>query len=279
MENIDLDIRWYDELDSTNTEAARISESLGCMTVLAARYQTAGRGQRGNVWKASRGENLTFSIFLRFRTPGQLDPKDRLPWTLPAASQFRISQIATAAQCIFLERHGIEAMVKWPNDIYCGDRKISGMLVENSLCGTFVNTSVIGIGLNVNQTVFPEDLPNPVSMSLISGKRYCLETLLEEFTLIFKDCLNMLHAPGDALMKQYESKLYRAGKESLFINLCDRPAYLPANPLMTGNIKGGDSGKIFRGTICGVSDSGMLRIRLADGRIREFGFKEIAYII
>ena len=170
-------------------------------------------------------------------------------------------------------------MVKWPNDIYCGDRKISGMLVENSLCGTFVNTSVIGIGLNVNQTVFPEDLPNPVSMSLISGKRYCLETLLEEFTLIFKDCLNMLHAPGDALMKQYESKLYRAGKESLFINLCDRPAYLPANPLMTGNIKGGDSGKIFRGTICGVSDSGMLRIRLADGRVSEFGFKEIAYII
>ena len=148
------------------------------------------------------------------------------------------------------------------------------MLVENSLSGSFLSTSVVGIGLNVNQLSFPPDLPNPTSMAVITGKRYDIRTLLEEFMEIFCGHIVM---PDDRLRQIYLSRLYRMGREALFADLSGRPAYLPANALVNGHE---DSvGKYFSGTICGVSSEGLLLVRLRDGSVKKFNFKEIAYVI
>lgn len=273
------DIRWYEEVDSTNNEMIRLSERLDNLSVIAAVFQTGGRGQRGNKWHSCRGENLTFSILLRFGIPSDTDPRYYSP--LPAADQFKISELATIAQCRFLERNGIkDARIKWPNDIYVSDRKISGMLVENSLSGKHVRTSVVGIGLNVNQTVFPDWLPNPVSMAIITGMKYNTEELLSGFMDVFREKLTAGLADGGGLKDEYESLMYRRGTESEFADLSSRPAYLPANPLVTGTGTGIKAdGTVFRGTITGITDSGLLSVRLENGSVKHFGFKEIAYII
>ncbi len=274
-------IKWYEELDSTNNEAIRMADSLDNLSVIAASYQTAGRGQRGNSWQAAHGENLTFSVFLRF--PLASAPDESANTGIPAADQFRLSETATLAQCRFLQGKGIDARIKWPNDIYVGNRKISGMLVENSLNGGNLSTSVVGIGMNVNQTAFPPELPNPVSMKLLTGKEYDIRALLEEFMDEFCASLELLELPADRLREIYESGMYRRGEKTWFADLSGRPAYLPANPfvqpLMTDisgeNVRQG----VFEGTVTGISGSGLLKVMLADGSVREFGFKEIAYII
>ena len=269
---------WYDELDSTNNEAIRKAGSLDNMSVIAASHQTAGRGQRGNAWHAEAGENLTFSIFLRFRTPSD-DREGSFP-EIMAADQFVLSETATLAQCRFLKRKGIDARIKWPNDIYAGNRKISGMLVENSLNGKYLATSVIGIGLNVNQTCFPPELPNPTSMSLLTGSHYELGTLLGEFMEVFTETVLMMNGiPHEELKELYERELYRKGEQVMFLDISGRPAYLPANPVMSGSPDGRSDETYFTGTVKGVSDTGMLQVMLPDGTVREFGFKEIAYVI
>ena len=269
---------WYDELDSTNNEAIRKAGSLDNMSVIAASHQTAGRGQRGNAWHAEAGENLTFSIFLRFRTPSD-DREGSFP-EIMAADQFVLSETATLAQCRFLKRKGIDARIKWPNDIYAGNRKISGMLVENSLNGKYLATSVIGIGLNVNQTCFPPELPNPTSMSLLTGSRYELRALLGEFMEVFTETVLMMNGiPHGKLKELYERELYRKGEQVMFLDISGRPAYLPANPVMSGSPDGRSDEMYFTGTVKGVSDTGMLQVMLPDGTVREFGFKEIAYVI
>ena len=187
----------------------------------------------------------------------------------------------------------MDAKIKWPNDIYVGDRKISGMLIENSLSGTLLRTSVIGIGLNVNQTEFPSDLPNPVSMSGITGAGYDLHGLLEDFMSVFEECLSMLELPLSELTDIYENCLYRLGQECRFIDLTARPAYLPANPVIA-SMPAHDSNAsqlteqsnspetdlpTFSGIIRGVTPEGLLRVELTDRTVRTFAFKEIGYII
>ena len=274
-------IKWYEELDSTNNEVIRTADSLDNLSVIAASFQTAGRGQRGNSWHAAYRENLTFSIFLRFPLPSSLG--DIVGKGIMAADQFRLCETATLAQCRFLEGKGIDAKIKWPNDIYVGNRKISGMLVENSLNGGNLSTSVIGIGLNVNQTSFPPEVPNPVSMKLLTGKEYDIKALLEEFMDVFSESLELLELPADGLREMYESKMYRHGEKTLFADLSGRPAYLPANPfmqpVMTAPAGENMRDRVFEGTVTGISDSGLLKVQLGDGTVREFGFKEIAYII
>ena len=251
------DIRWYEELDSTNNEALRKIDSLDNLSVVAAVYQTAGRGQRGNVWKSGKGKNLTFSVILKFQLPDmETGSASGLFRPLPAAEQFAISEAVTLALCSFLGKYGIDARIKWPNDIYVGNGKISGMLVENSLSGSYVRASVAGIGLNVNQSSFPADLPNPVSMTGITGLEYDISRMLEDY--------------------RYEQMMYRIGEETLFADISGREAFLPANSVMSGQ-EGGNP--LFKGRILGISGTGLLRILLPDGCVREAGFKEIAFVI
>ena len=155
---------WFEELDSTNNEAVRGIKNFDNLSVLAARKQFAGRGQRGNKWDAEPGANLTFSIILKYRAAGMTP--------LPATRQFRLSRIAALAVCDYLKAKGVESRIKWPNDIYVRDRKICGMLIENSLDGEYVDWSVIGIGINLNQKKFPVEVINPTSLTLLTGAEY-----------------------------------------------------------------------------------------------------------
>ena len=120
-----MGITWFDTIDSTNTEAKRRFQEIDKMAVFAARYQTAGRGQRGNTWSSEAGQNLTFSIALRLGEDGA--------GVLPAKEQFSISVISALAVHRYLKILGVSSMIKWPNDIYVRDRKICGMLIENGL--------------------------------------------------------------------------------------------------------------------------------------------------
>lgn len=127
--------------------------------VIATREQTAGRGQRGNSWEAEPGKNLTFSILLR-------------PAALLAARQFELSMVVSLAIADAIDAllpEGVKTAVKWPNDIYIGNEKVCGILIENRLSGPYIDSSIAGIGININQRRFLSDAPNPTSVILHNG--------------------------------------------------------------------------------------------------------------
>ena len=147
------DIIWLDVAESSNDEARKAIDSLDNLSVVAVRCQTKGRGQRTNTWETAPGQNLTFSIVLKDL---QILPSE----------QIAISQITALSVVEFLEMHDISARIKLPNDIYVGTKKICGILIENSICSNKIVWSIIGIGININQTIFPASLPNPTSILL-----------------------------------------------------------------------------------------------------------------
>ena len=234
-------IVWYDSIDSTNSEALRRLPELPSGTVLAAREQTAGRGQRGNTWFTEAGKNLTFSIVLK-------------PSSLAAGEAHLLNYLASVAVAEFLEGYGVSCSIKWPNDIYVGRKKICGILVENSLSGGCVAASVIGIGININQTVFPQ-LANATSLSLATGCEYVLEDCLKAFMTVFEAWLPRLKD----LPESYTSRLFQKGVQARYID------YLR-------------DGEEFTGTILGVSPDG--RLVIYDGITERFySFKEVGYIL
>lgn len=248
----EVTIDWVESIDSTNNELLRRSASLDNLSVLAAYSQTAGRGQRGNTWTAEPGENLTFSIFLRF------DPSGLPP--VKASGQFILSELITLTVSDWLLAKGARAQIKWPNDIYVGRRKIAGILIESSLAGEDLATSVIGCGLNLNQSDFPPQLVNPTSLSLVTGRRYDLEESLKEIMDIFLNYISLmqrLDGPS-AIRESYLSRLYQKGIPCPYTD-CLR-------------------GESFTGTILGLTPGGKLLVSTPTGP-REFSFKEISYII
>lgn len=158
-------ILWLETTDSTNHALRERLGALDNLSVIAAREQTAGRGQGTHTWFATPGENLTFSILYRF---GGV-------CSLAAADALLITQVTTLALRDYLLGKGVSARIKWPNDIWVGDRKICGILIENTLVGQEVRESIVGIGLNVNETGWPQELPNPVSLREITGRAYDLQ--------------------------------------------------------------------------------------------------------
>ena len=235
---------WLDSVDSTTSEALRRLPELPSGTVIAAREQTAGRGQRGNTWFTEAGKNLTFSIVLK-------------DLGLAAAEAHRLNYIASVAVADFLEGNGVSCFIKWPNDIYISRKKICGMLVENALEGGTVAASVVGIGININQTSFLQ-LANATSLSLITGKEYALEDCLDAFLAIFG---RLLPALSDAsLTERYSSRLFQKGVTAQYAD------YLRDTQ--------------FPGIIRGVDPDGRLRIHdTINGTDNLYRFKEVGYIL
>ena len=161
------DTIWLNEIDSTNEYVRRHIHELDNLSVVAALSQTTGKGQGDHIWHSAPGKNLLFSILVK-------NP------SVTAASQHIISQSTATTVIELLRAHRIEAWIKPPNDIWVENKKICGILIEHSLRSNRISWTIIGIGLNVNQTVFPEDLPNPTSMAL-EKKEIPLDTLLSEF--------------------------------------------------------------------------------------------------
>lgn len=130
--------------------------------------QSRGRGQRGNSWSSSAGANLTFSVVL-------------CPGFLETAQQFYLSKAVSLAVCDTVESFGVRPQVKWPNDIYIDGRKVAGILIENDLAGNFLSRSVVGIGINVNQTEFDPALPNPTSLAVAAAGSWTGRKFLDPY--------------------------------------------------------------------------------------------------
>lgn len=257
------DIIWLESTDSTNEEAGRRISDLDNLSVLSAVRQTEGRGQRGNSWSSNDGENLTFSIVLKYGNGEGFIPEIR------AADQFAISEAAALAVVDLLASYDIEAKIKWPNDIYVGNRKICGILIENAIRGSYIANSIIGIGLNVNQQTFDPSLPNPTSMLLCSTdnlQKLDLRILLEELMDIFTGyCNRYMNITGGLtrLRRLYLSMLWRLDEPARYIDCKSSP-----------------EGIEFSGIIRGLSEIGHLKVEDTEkGELMEFAFKEISYII
>lgn len=236
-----------DAIDSTNTYLKRLSgrsEAEDGLTVLA-NFQTNGRGQMGTEWSSQEAKNLTFSVF-----------KDVS--FLDLTYHFFISMAVSLAVYEALKRWGIAKLkVKWPNDILSDDKKIAGILIENVIKQNVISGTVIGIGLNVNQTDF-KDLPTASSMLLLSGKVNDLDevltVVLKQIDLHFKYLKNKQF---NLLKSHYESCLFRKNKPSTFKDA---------------------EGCVFAGYIVGISDFGQLMVKVEDNRIRRFDFKEVVLL-
>ncbi|MCM1109877.1 MAG: biotin--[acetyl-CoA-carboxylase] ligase [Clostridium sp.] len=217
--------------------------------------QTAGRGQRGNSWEADPGLNMTLSLLLA-------------PTGIHAAAQFAVSEVIATAAASTIARyvgpeHAAEVSVKWPNDIYVGDRKIAGILIENTLSGQRIEWSICGIGINVNQREFRSDAPNPVSIRQLTGRDTDLERFTEEFLAVARGAASIWLGPDPAdpgeLHRRYLSMLWRrSGLHRWRDNL---------------------RGEEFSASILSVAPTGHLTLVDEEDRRRTFAFKEVSPIL
>lgn len=235
-----------EEAKSTNTYLLEHASSLPDRTVVYTWRQTAGRGQKGNSWESEPGMNLAFSLMLK-------NPP------VEVRKQFYISEAVSVAIAQFLEQFTDGIAIKWPNDIYFRDLKICGILIENSLDGKQIAHSVIGVGININQTQFVSDAPNPVSLKQITGDDYDLDQLLHDVCQRMSDICLLEPATLDALHSSYMRCLYRNDSKL-------HPWQLP-------------DGTRFEAVIDHVAPDGMLTLHHADGSLHSYAFKEVKHII
>lgn len=238
-----------DRIASTNTYVKEHVAELPQCAVVYTPWQTAGRGQKGNSWEAEPGMNLTFSLLVK---RPNVDVK----------KQFVISEAVSMAIVETLRSFAGGFTVKWPNDIYYHDSKIAGILIENSLADGVIDSTVIGIGLNVNQQNFVSDAPNPVSLTHITGEQHNTDDLLRDLVARLETALTVsiadVHAT-EKLHKDYLTSLYRNDREPHLWQLPD------------------DS--VFEATILDVRHDGTLVLRHADGETHGYAFKEVKHLI
>lgn len=178
-------ICWLKSTDSTNNELRRRLDQSGDLSIIAAETQSSGRGQGDHTWHSAPGLNLTFSILLRHRC-------------LKGSDALAVTSIMALGIRDYLLTKGVEPWIKWPNDIWVGDKKICGILVENTINAGMIEFSIVGVGLDLNQTDWPPELPNPVSLRELTGKEYDTR---EELRLLSESLARrsaQVSAPGGA---------------------------------------------------------------------------------
>lgn len=201
---------------------------------LYAGYQTAGRGQTGNSWESEEGKNVLCSILL------------------PPAKNLYFLNIAVSVAIIRLIDE--QLTIKWPNDIYWKDKKLAGVLLENAIVGSEITYTIAGIGLNVNQTKFVSNAPNPVSLKQITGKEYDIDQLMQD---LFEAVNTVLNEPEDVIWSEYKSHLYR------------RKGCWPFE----------DKDGVFEAQIEDVLPTGEIVLSDKNGQVHQYGFKQIKYIL
>ena len=230
---------------STNTHLLELSKEkkMAEGTIVVTDHQTHGRGQSGNSWESEPGDNLTFSMIL-------------YPVSVTASDQFILSKVTSLAVFDFISEIVPDGVsVKWPNDVYVGDKKISGILIENFIEGAYLTKTIAGIGVNINQKYFYSDAPNPVSLRQLTGKTYPLTTCLLSLQANITNRYWMMIENEKQLNSDYLQHLYRFGK------LCRYSA----------------DGVFFDATITGVNHYGMLEVTTANNESKAFGFKEVRF--
>lgn len=235
------------ETDSTNNYIKSLTDNgdTDDMTVVVADYQSAGRGQGSNTWLSEPGKNLLFSLRVH-------------PTMVPVARQFLLSMTGALALKQALDTFTDGISMKWPNDIYWNDRKLSGTLIETTLGGGHIKQCVFGVGLNVNQEAFPPSLPNPVSLYQIIGHETDREDLLKLILNKFESLWPLISFGGYAdISAMYHEGLYRGHGYHTFK----------------------DANGEFEAAIVEVEDDGHLVVHDREGVVRRYTFKEIEFII
>jgi BirA family biotin operon repressor/biotin-[acetyl-CoA-carboxylase] ligase len=240
-------IFFFENLPSTNTHAIELLKEnrLPEGTIIQTNYQIAGRGYSVNKWESEDSKNLLISIVLY---PTFIKPED----------QFSISMSISLGICDFLEQFIPGCTIKWPNDIYVLNDKIAGILIESSITGDKMEYTIAGIGLNINQTLFSKNIPNPTSLRLVTGTDNDTQECLNELALtIDKRYKQLISGETDRIKDEYISRLYRLNTWSEFK----------------------DEKGLFTGRILNVNEEGRLLIEKMDTTVGEYAFKEIDFII
>lgn len=240
-------IIYIPETPSTNSYLKQLlfNETLPEGTIIATHHQTAGRGQRGNSWESEAGKNLTFSMIL-------------YPTFIPVKEQFILSQIVSLAIQKILDKYTTNISIKWPNDIYCNEKKICGILIENTLSENGIENCIIGIGLNINQDKFTSNAPNPISLSQITRQEYNLQNLLAEIQEQIMSLYNSFKKGNrQHIVEAYKAKLFRKEGYHLY----------------------NDGELDFEAKIKDILSTGHLILETKEGQERIFAFKEVSYIL
>ena len=235
------------QVDSTNTFLKTLlsnSKPLPEGTVIMAESQYAGRGQQQNKWHSEPGKNLTFSILLT-------------PAFLPVSDQFDLNRVVSLGVYDALYPYlGDELKIKWPNDIYYGDRKLGGILIETHIQGTHIKDAIIGIGLNINQEHFESGAGNAISLKQILHRDYELKTILSEIcSHIEAYYLNLRAGKFLFVRNTYLSRLYWLNETKPFRS----------------------NDQVFEGVIKNVKENGMLVVENNNGQ-QEFSLKQIEFL-
>ena len=241
-----LNIISLDSVNSTNTYLKNLPlEENEDWTLVTASYQEAGRGAGDNHWESEAGKNLLFSLRIH-------------PIFVEAHDVFVLSEALSLSVWRTLQSYIQGFTIKWPNDIYYGNCKVAGLLIENDLIGGKVQSSVMGVGLNVNQLRFFSDAPNPISLVQILGYKIPCQEILENFINQFRLYYNRICAHEyQVLYSEYMTNLYRRDSEHAFR----------------------DQDGIFIGRIFDVESTGHLVIIDTNGHRRRYAFKEVEYVL
>ena len=234
------------ETASTNTYLKRMATLLPATTVVYTHSQTAGRGQTGNSWEAEPGKNITMSMLLK-------------DVAVKPCEQFYISEAAAVAIASVLNRYSPGCVVKWPNDIYHHDRKVCGILIEHLLTGSNIGYSIVGAGININQTEFRSDAPNPVSLAQITRQQHEVEAIMHEVCDEIERLTQFTPASCEVLHRTFLEMLYRNDGQP-------HPFALP-------------DGTRFHASIHSVLPDGTLQLRTPDGTITGYAFKQVRHVI
>jgi BirA family biotin operon repressor/biotin-[acetyl-CoA-carboxylase] ligase len=237
-----------DATDSTNSFLKNLSQgsTLENLTVVVTQDQTKGRGQQESTWTSEPYKNLTFSALISLNEV-KITQRRYLNFAIPLA-----------LYTVLFDKKTPKLSIKWPNDILSANKKICGILIENSFFGDSIKNSIVGIGLNVNQEIFPNSLPNATSLKLETTKEFDLDVLLNEILIELQKNIKVLESKDYHLLeKQYLDVLYKKNIPTMFKNSKD---------------------EIFMGMISGVSIDGNLQIQLQDDSIAEFGIKEVSIL-
>jgi BirA family biotin operon repressor/biotin-[acetyl-CoA-carboxylase] ligase len=231
-------------LQEEGTGHVMSANSLPGFTLVVADDQTKGRGQQGNAWETEKGKNLTFSLLCH-------------PDFILASRQWLLSQCMAVAIQQTLSQFVEDVEVKWPNDIYIGDKKISGTLIECDLLGKHISNCIIGVGININQTMFYSDAPNPTSLQLVTGKEYDREEILSVLLQHFQHFYTLLkEGQEDTIRQLYRQHLYRR----------------------EGFHRYRDVRGEFMAEIDDIEPTGHLRLRFEDGKVVRYELKEVQFI-
>jgi BirA family biotin operon repressor/biotin-[acetyl-CoA-carboxylase] ligase len=244
---IGSNLMFFENLSSTNTYTIELLKKSNQPegTIVYANFQYSGRGYSENKWESDCGKNLLISIVLY---PAFINPAD----------QFYISMSLSLGIWGFISRFLTNCHIKWPNDIYVNDDKIAGILIENSVSANRIEYCVAGIGININQVKFSDNIPNPVSLCQLTGISYdltsCLKQLATDLDIRYKQ---LIAGNSVQLKEEYISKLYRLNKWFEFR----------------------DSKGIFTGRILNITEYGHLQVETKKGELNKYAFKEIEFII